>query len=488
MTLKNVLAAFVVVSFVAGMTARAEDADLKALMDRIAKLEAKNADLEKDAAAEKEKQKPLDNAAAAADASTSATANVTTGGQKITLGGYIDYSFTYNFNDPSNKNNNLRVFDTDFDGYNVHLAELTFNALPAKAGEAGFELDLAYGTDVRVFAPSDKTTWNSQARNNEMVTSDFKQAYIEYLVPFGCEGSKKMITLDMGLFTTWAGAETIEGADNINSSRSFLFGYAIPFTHTGIRATYKLFDSDCNHWTIGGAILNGWNNVQDQNRAKTGALYSDWTPTKWFEMVADAYVGKEDVVDNRDTLAAAVLAGGDPTDPTTPGNAALLTGNTLLGSLDGGRDRALFAPVRTGMRVLVDTTLTFKPTICGKQDFTFAVNGDYGQDSGNRWYGAAAYAKWQFAKKWYLGARAEYFDDSNGFTTGLPQVLYEGTLTLDYAVTDNCHSRLELRHDHSDQGAFSDEHMTEPTTGPNLHSPFSKQSQNTYMASWLYKF
>lgn len=315
-----------------------------------------------------------------------------------------------------------------------------------------------------------------------------KQAYIEYLVPIGCEGSKKVITLDMGQFVTWAGAETIEAADNINSSRSLLFGYAIPFTHTGMRATYKVFDSDCNHWTVGAAIVNGWNNVQAQQRSKTGALFSDWTPTKWFEMVADTYVGKSDYTDNRDTLAAAVLAGGDPTLASTPGNAGLLTGNTFLGSLDGGRDRALFAPVRTGLRVLVDTTLTFKPTICDKQDLTFAVNGDYLQDNGTRLFGAAAYAKWQFAKKWYLGVRAEWLDDSQGLGTGLPQVLYEGTATLDYAVTDNCHSRFEIRHDHSDQGAFSDHHQLDPTTGPNLHSPFSKQSQNTYMASWLYKF
>lgn len=469
------------------VTVHAADADLKALIDRVNALEAKNAELERRATAEAGKDKALDNAAAATDAATSATANVTTGGQKLTIGGYLDTSFEYNFNQPSNNNSNLRVFDNDANGFNVHLAELTFNALPEKPGQAGFEMDIAYGTDTRVFAPTDKYTWQSQARQNGFIDTCLKQAYIEYLMPVGCD-KKNFITLDMGQFVTWAGAETIEAADNINSSRSLLFGYAIPFTHTGVRATYKVFDSDCNKWTVGGAIVNGWNNTQDQNRSKTGALFSDWTPTKWFEMVADAYVGKEDTTDNRDTLAAAVLAGGDPTSAATPGNAGLLTGNTFLGSLDGGRDKMLFAPVRTGLRYLIDTTMTFKPTICGKQDLTLALNGDFGSDSGNKWFGAAAYAKWQFAKKWYLGVRAEYFDDSNGFTTGVPQVLYEGTVTLDYAMTDALHSRLEFRHDHSDQSVFSDKHMTDPTAGPNLHSPFSKQFQNTIMYSWLYKF
>ena len=179
---------------------------------------------------------------------------MTTAGTKVTLSGYVDYSFTYNFNAPSNNNNNLRVFDNDADGYSMHLAELCFDALPTKPGEAGFRLDLAFGQDVRFFKSTDKFVWNSQARMNDFVDNDFKQAYIEYIVPVGCEGNKKGIVLDMGKFTTWAGYETIETADNINSSRSFLFGYAIPFTHTGIRATYNVLDSECaGKWRTVGA-------------------------------------------------------------------------------------------------------------------------------------------------------------------------------------------------------------------------------------------
>ena len=203
--------------------------------------------------------------------------------------------------------------------------------------------------------------------------------------------------------------------------------------------------------------MNGWDNVQDQNKSKTGAIYSDWTPTKWFEMTNDAYLGYETVtVDVRDTFAASLLAGNDPADPTTPGYAGIHTGDTFLGSLDGGRTRRLFDPQRNGMRFLADTSLIFKPTFCGKQDWTFVVNGDYGQDTGGtRWMGVAGYAKWQFAKVWFLGVRAEYFDDSDGVRTGLPQKLAEGTLTLDYKVTEQLHTRLELRHDQSDQGALS---------------------------------
>jgi hypothetical protein len=338
----------------------------------------------------------------------------------------------------------------------------------------------------------------------DFIDSDIKQAYIEYIVPVGCAGNKKGITLDMGKFVTWAGAEVIEGADNINSSRSFLFTYAIPFTHTGMRATYKVFDSDCNKWTIGGAIYNGWDNVQDQNRSKTFALYSDWTPTKWFEMVNVGIVGNENAVDERDRFSTATNAfnGGDPTDPTTPGFGSIHTGDTRLGVLDGGRDAAFFDPKdASGVRYLIDTTLTFKPW-CGKDDLILAINADYasqakstglgsdGMDAKSgtvKWYGAAAYVKWQFCKNWYLGVRGEYFNDKDGARTGIPQFLMEGTATLDWALTDALHTRLEFRHDKANRGVFSD-HTGVGNSGPDLGRPFRKDTQNTIMMNWLYKF
>ena len=45
-----------------------------------------------------------------------------------------------------------------------------------------------------------------------------------------------------------------------------------------------------------------------------------------------------------------------------------------------------------------------------------------------------------------------------------------------------------MRRDNSDQRVFSDRVLTDPVLGPNLHDPFSKQQQNTFMLSWIYKF
>ena len=68
---------------------------------------------------------------------------------------------------------------------------------------------------------------------------DVQQAYLSYNAPFG-----NGLQVDIGKFTTHLGYELIEGYDgyNDNYSRSFLFGYAIPFAHTGVRTSYSFGD------------------------------------------------------------------------------------------------------------------------------------------------------------------------------------------------------------------------------------------------------
>ena len=61
------------------------------------------------------------------------------------------------------------------------------------------------------------------------------------------------------------GAEVIETKDNWNYSRGLLFTYAIPFYHFGVRAKYAFNDK----YSLTGFLVNGWNNVVDNNSGKT---------------------------------------------------------------------------------------------------------------------------------------------------------------------------------------------------------------------------
>jgi len=85
---------------------------------------------------------------------------------------------------------------------------------------------------------------------------ELEEAYLVYNVPIG-----NGLTLKGGKFVTLLGSEVIEPWLNPTWSRSYLFGFAIPFTHTGGLATVQGRRHDQRHrrWR------HGWDNVEDNN-------------------------------------------------------------------------------------------------------------------------------------------------------------------------------------------------------------------------------
>ena len=85
---------------------------------------------------------------------------------------------------------------------------------------------------------------------------------------------------------------------------------------------------------------------------------------------------------------------------------------------------------------------------------SLAANYDYGQDklSGAtvKWQGVAGYLKYQ-ANDWFaLSPRVEYYNDRDGFTTGVAQKVKEATVTAEFKSKDGFLMRLEYRGDFSD--------------------------------------
>lgn len=463
----------------------AAEADMAQVLARLKALEDKNRDLEqrlKQAEARAGTAGALDKAVAEADQKLGRVVTAPDPkGRPLTVGGYLDISYQYNFNRPDNQRNNLRTFDTDSNGFNVHMAELTFFRLPVEPGQAGFRMDLAMGTDQRFLAAQDSYADPSQ-RFSQFRDLDLKQAYVSYIAPIG-----NGITLDAGKFSTPMGAEVLESADDINASRSFLFGLAEPVTHTGVRASYTPFSGNkdgAGKWTVTAAVVNGWDNIQDQNDAKSWMFTSNWQATKWFNWTVNAMYGDEQAVDERARFAAATGPGGDFEgifdDPTAPG-----FGSRVTGALWDSHDS------KAG-RVLVNTVLTFTPW----DKWTFVINGDYGAEGGvptfngpknRQWWGVAGYAKYQFHKNWYIANRTEYFDDPQGVRTGRRQSLWETTVTADWALSEPLHLRFEYRHDESNVDVFSNTKGV-GNGGVNVAKPFRADSQDTFMLQWLYKF
>src|SRR6266436_9555 len=289
-----------------------------------------------------------------------------------------------------------RVFDTEPNSFNLHQAALTVDYLP-KEGFGGL-VNLTAGRDARVIASLGEATSNF----------DVTQAFAQY--------AHGPLTVIGGKFITLAGAEVINSTQDTNYSRSILFGYAIPFSHTGVRLTYAASDQ----LSLIMGVNNGWDQVQDQNKQKTAELGVSFVPNKLFSLAAQGYSGVEQ-----------------------------LAGGTFIGA------------GTHGVRSLIDAVGTYNAT----SQLTFILNVDWGQQENAtslvngssikaRWDGAAAYANYQVNDQWRLSVGAESFEKKDGYRTGVIQKWKEGTLTLAYLPVKFIELRGEVRYDKSDSSAF----------------------------------
>lgn len=310
----------------------------------------------------------------------------------LDFSGFIDGYYSYNANRPSNaangQANDLYNFNDKTDQFNLSAAKFTVNHDP---DPIGVRLDLLFGrANTFLHSATDKDTDNY-----------IEQAYISAKPPkwHGTE-------LDFGQFVTSAGAEVIEAKDDWNYSRSILFAWAIPYYHFGLRAAVPVTAS----WTAGLQVVNGWNNVVDNNGGVTIGLTSALTRPK-YAWALDYYNGPE----NTDT--------------------------------------------QKGYRNLIDTTLTLTPV----SKFSAYINYDYGQnhtpaglvpEQSPHWQGVAFAAHGQVTGKSALTARVEYFDDNQGFSTGSAQALKEFTGTYEYRWLSGLLTRVEYRRDWSNVDFF----------------------------------
>ena len=309
----------------------------------------------------------------------------------VSLGGYIDAAYSHlSGTGLFTSGTANRVFDTEPSSFNLHQAAITVAKQP-KEGFGGL-VNLTAGRDARVIHAFDTNT-ESQF--------DVTQAFAQY--------ATGPLTVIAGKYVTLAGAEVIASPSDVNYSRSILFGYAIPFTHTGLRATYAVSDM----LSLIGGVNNGWDDIKDTNKQKTLELGLTFAPTKSLSFVAVDYVGTEQVAGPFDTTQ--------------------------------------------GKRNILDLVGTWTAT----EKLSVTLNYDYGsQDNAvggtakAKWTGLAAYANYQLTDMWRLSVRGEYFNDKNGYRTGVVQKWKEGTITLAYLPTKSMEIRGELRGDKSDQSSF----------------------------------
>ncbi len=250
------------------------------------------------------------------------------------------------------------------------------------------ESRVGFRLDLDFGKTADIVAAGEPASDGKLIYEHVQQAYVSLLTG--------KVQWDAGKFVTPMGAEVIASQDNWNYSRSLLFTWAIPFYHVGLRATLPVNDKV----SFGAQLVNGWNNSSEVNGDKTVHVSATVKPNANVTWVANYMVGKE--------------------APDT-------------------------APVRD-YRSLFDTTLTWNATPA----LSLMANFDYGAEGPVKWWGIAAYAKYQVIPSWAVVGRYEYVDDSKGGFMTIGEKAQSLTFTSDHLLAGALKARLEYRLDLAD--------------------------------------
>ena len=343
------------------------------------------------------------------------------------LSGFVDTYYQANVNHPSSGTTGLRSFDFRDKSINLNMVELILDKAPdataGAAGRTGYHVALGYGDAMTAIDATERVS-SGFGNNSPGFDQYLKEGYFSYLAPVG-----KGLQIDVGKFVTPMGAEVIESKDNWNYSRSILFSYAIPYFHFGARAKYTFNDK----FSVTGFLVNGWNNVVDNNSGKTYGAALAWTPNKAWSANINYLAGSE--TPNANLAGFGSFAGSgynvnkfwrqtwDSTLMYTMGKWS------VMGNFDYGR----------GDRTVTDfttTPFTLSPVVY--------------------WTGLAGYVKYTPNDKNYLAARYEYYDDHDGFTTGAIAHTHFNEFTATYQRTLESYllTRFEYRHDQASSPYF----------------------------------
>ena len=400
-------------------TARADSSETAAMLQkmqqRIDELEAKVQELEAPAEAS-------GGTASVADLTSrveSLEGGLIDGLNGFQFGGLVYGSYNHNFNNPDGRGNNLRIFDVNHNNFTMDLLQLEVSK-ETESG-VGFYSVLDYGKTAGLI----QSDWGGDLAHNFEV----QQAYMTYNFGIG-----NGVEMKFGKFATLLGGEVIESPSNPNVTRSFMFGNAIPFTHTGVLFSTAITDMV----SLTAGVVNGWDSVKDNNNGKSflGSLGFEVGDLAW---TFNAVAGPE-------------------------------------GDESGKSKTAVFDTVLTYTPMdNVDLLLNFdygmaSDVLCGTSSFHTKNGIDAcrpGDDDDAEWTALSGIVTLGGAllnpdlEAWSIALRGEWFSDNNDYRLGAWQTnrnvnLWEVTGTLKWQMTEHLQARLEYRHDGSNRNVFAD--------------------------------
>jgi hypothetical protein len=379
----------------------------------------------------------------------------------VHIHGLVDGTYDYNVNQPnttpilssSGRVNQLRTFDVDANSFNFQQFSLHIDR--TVEGGVGFVTDLNFGKTAEILFAS--THYSNSTTPQSTQEFDPTQAYLTYTIPLG-----KGINLQAGKFVTLLGEEVIPVYNNVNfnQSNSFIFGFGIPFTHTGVRTQYSF--SDKIGLTMG--LNNGWDDPSDSNDGKTVEGQLALTPTDWLSATISGTYGAEQANHGNSKLGAI--------DPIVTIKPPMIKGLQLIGEYLYASESAPIA-------------VSAFPNSYGNQ-----LTGVSELFKSADWQAFAGYGVYDLNDNIEFATRFEWFRDGQGVRTGLRQTLFEVTETLNYKIpgVTGLLARLEYRHDASNAHPFYSNDPLIAQAGGGFLPSHTYTGQDTLLVAGIYQF
>ncbi len=374
---------------------------------------------------------------------------------KFTFSGYVDFNYFKNLNNPRSGSNlglsgSARAFDQKENQFQLGLAQTKITYTRAKSDVM---IDLTFGphADLGNYGNVIGPLGNGYSSSSIAI----KQAYFNYKFT-------KKFTFTAGQFGTHVCYEFIDAPLNYNYSLSNLFNNG-PFYHLGIKGSYALNKKII----VMAGIVNNWDNLYDNNKFKTAIAQVNVLVSNNFTVIAN-YIGGHETTNSasyRNHIRAA--------------NDSLSTNN---------------------FKQLLDLIITYKIS----PKFTLAINAVAGALNGkqtsvsdttkkvnytNNWGGVALYLNYQFTKKFGLGIRSDFFDNTAGVMYIGKTDVHSTTLTGRFSLDeDHLFIKPEVRMDIYKKLNYTGPSATNIQQFEDSKGYFTKNSQITVGMAFVYVF
>ena len=372
-----------------------------------------------------------------------------------TVGGFIDTNFMYNLRNAgenaSNRNANRKVNfigENDDNTFSLQNFAIFFDKEATDEHPIGWQVHTYWGEltqGITFFGPGNDDAASADTLTSGGATGPLGGTPFDHThdttndagandrfslatanITWNAPVLGKKLPITMGKMYTWIGYELVENIGNPNYTHGMVYNNAIPFTHMGISFDVSEF-LPSDKWGLKLYYVNGWDSYIDNNEGKSYGAYLSYQPNDDLFISLAAINGPETSMDGSGGFSGKSSSSNVFMYDVVITYALPQVDKLSLGfNWDHGRAKD------NGFAGAVNPTTGF-------------IEGANSPDSSAHWWGAVAYAMYDFTDNQQGALRYEYFDDDDG-AKGFGHSMYSITYTHNITIANNLLLRPEIRY------------------------------------------